>query len=137
MRGTLSRATDRRLRIGVYKMGTEAELFDALALRVEISEFGTRGYYNSAGQLHRDGGPAVIWCDGSKEWWQNGQLHRENGPAVERANGYKEWWSDGQLHRVGGPAIEYTTGDKRWFLNGDEYTAHDYRVALVKRGLAK
>ena len=79
-------------------MSTEAELFDALALRVEISKFGTRSYYNHAGQLHRDSGPAVIWSSGAKEWWQNGQLHREDGPAIEWSNGAKQWFLHGDEH---------------------------------------
>ena len=95
-------------------MSTEAELFDALALRVEISKFGTRGHYNSAGQLHRDGGPAVIWCNGCKEWWQNGKLHREDGPAVE-----------------------YPSGFHCWYLYGVRYTKLDYYQELVDKGLYK
>ena len=34
------------------------------------------------GYLHREDGPAVIYTDGSKEWWIRGNLHREDGPAA-------------------------------------------------------
>jgi hypothetical protein len=74
---------------------SEQEVFDALKYRVEVSKYGTRRYFNSAGQLHRTNGPAIEWADG-KEWWQNGLLHRTNGPAIESTNGYKAWYINGQ-----------------------------------------
>lgn len=33
-------------------------------------------------QWHCEIGPAIIWDDGSLEWWQNDKKHRLNGPAV-------------------------------------------------------
>jgi len=41
--------------------------------------------YKKHGLIHRNGGlPAVIYCDGSKEWYRNGLLHRDGGlPAVK------------------------------------------------------
>ena len=75
---------------------------------------------------HRLDGPAVVWNDGSEEWWVNGKRHRLDGPAVILLSGVrnnldrycintyntlekgtsKEWWVDGKLHREDGPAIE-------------------------------
>lgn len=49
-------------------------------------------WFNDAGILHREDGPAVEWNNGSKEWYFNGKRHRLDGPAVERFNGHKEWW---------------------------------------------
>lgn len=78
-------------------MTSEAELFDSLKHRIEVDpQTGARRYYNAAGQLHREDGPAVEFSNGNREWWQNGQLHREGGPAIERLNGYKEWWLHGR-----------------------------------------
>ena len=55
------------------RMTTDAELFDALKYRVDISPLtGTRRYYNTAQLLHREDGPAIDWPNGSKEWYQNG-----------------------------------------------------------------
>lgn len=54
-------------------------------------------YRNSLGQIHRVHGPAVIWDDGSRFWYQ-----------------------DGNLHRTSGPAIEWPSGETRWYLHGDE-----------------
>jgi hypothetical protein len=51
-------------------------------------------------------GPAVIWADGSQEWWINGNRHRLNEPAVVNADGSRRWYLNGSLHRIGGPAVE-------------------------------
>jgi len=32
-------------------------------------------YYNKDDQHHRTDGPAVIWADGSKEWWINNRWY--------------------------------------------------------------
>ena len=76
---------------------SEQAVFDALKYRIEVDEDGSRRYYNTNGELHRDDGPAVEWSNGVKFWYQNGQRHRTDGPA-----------------------IEYPTGHKRWFINGVE-----------------
>jgi len=53
-------------------------LSDALEIKQETSvckrdEYGTKRWYNSKGQLHRDNGlPAVEHFNGAKEWWING-----------------------------------------------------------------
>ncbi|HNC55211.1 MAG TPA: hypothetical protein PLP33_07195 [Leptospiraceae bacterium] len=43
---------------------------------------------------HRVNGPAIIWKDGTKEWWINGKRHRTNGPAIIHSGGEEEWWID-------------------------------------------
>ena len=75
---------------------SEVEVFDALRYRIEVDMRGTRWYYNAANQLHRDDGPAVVYADGIKCWWQNGQRHRTDGPAIERVNGVNEWYINGK-----------------------------------------
>ena len=110
---------------------SEQEVFDALKYRVEVAKDGTRRYYNNAGELHRDEGPAIEYPDGSKSWCQNGQYHRTDGPAIERANGTKEWAQNGQLHRTDGPAVECRDGDKRWYINGKRLT-EEYFSQTVK-----
>lgn len=61
---------------------------------------------NSAGRLDSDDGPALIWSDGSREWWMDGRRHRVGGPAGERADGSRWWYQCGSLHRDDGPAYE-------------------------------
>ena len=68
---------------------SEQAVFDTLKYRIEVDKFGTRRYYNSANQLHRENGPAVDDANGHKEWWQNGQRHRIDGPAIEWCNGVR------------------------------------------------
>ena len=48
------------------------------------------------GQLHREGGPAIIWPDGSEEWYFHDQLHREGGPAITEPDGTEEYWELGE-----------------------------------------
>ena len=75
---------------------SEQEVFDILKYRIEVDRDGTRRYYNTAGQYHRIDGPAILWANGSKMWWQNEQLHRTDGPAVEWADGRKRWYINGE-----------------------------------------
>ena len=107
---------------------SEVEVFDALRYRVEVDARGTRWYYNSAGQLHREGGPAIEHTNGSKfwYWYQNGLRHRTDGPAVEYADGTKFWYQNGVLHRTDGPAIIFEDGDKRWCINGEQLTEAEF-----------
>jgi len=83
-------------------------------------------YKEGTNILHREGGPAVEYANGSKEWWQNGKLHRLNGPAIEDANGDKEWYQNGKLHRLDGPAIEDVIGDKYWYYEGKEVSEKEH-----------
>lgn len=48
-------------------------------------------WHKNDGLLHRVGGPAVEWADGSKQWLVNGQRHRLDGPAVENVNELSYW----------------------------------------------
>jgi hypothetical protein len=89
---------------------------------------GSKLWRNANGDLHRVDGPAVIYADGHKEWWQNCELHRDDGPAVINADGDKFWCQHGKFHRVDGPAIEYADGDKSWYQH-DIYLTFDKWLA--------
>ena len=110
---------------------SEQEVFDRLKYRIEVSEYGTM-YYNGAGQLHREVGPAVEWASGTKMWYQNGIRHRTDGPAIVTPGGYSTWYQNGKCHRTDGPAVEYATGHKRWFINGVEMPEAEFNQE-VKR----
>lgn len=99
------------------KLDAEDELVDRLKHRVEITTVG-KFYHNCNGELHREGGPAACYKDGSKWWYRNNELHREDGPAVEHPDGTKEWFLNGELHREGGPAVEWANGDRSWYQHG-------------------
>ena len=94
-------------------MTTEADVYDALKYHVVEDENGTRRYYNGAGQLHREDGPAQVGSDGTKLWCINGKYHR-----------------------VSGPAIEWHNGMKYWFLHGTCLTKQQHHVRLGELGLA-
>ena len=105
---------------------SEQAVFNALKYRIEADEDGTRCYYNNAGQLHRDDGPAVEYADGLKYWYQNGQKHRTDGPAIEYSDGDKSWFQNGQRHRIDGPAVEWANGRKEWYINDVEMTEAEF-----------
>ena len=108
---------------------SEQDVFDILKYRIEVDARGTRWYYNSAGQLHRENGPAVEWDNGAKRWYQNGQLHRTDGPAIIWSDGVKEWYQNGQRHRTDGPAVEWWDGGKSWYINGKKLTETEFLAA--------
>ena len=112
---------------------SEQAVFDALKYRIEVNKFGTRRYYNSAGQMHRDNGPAVLTTFETKIWMQNGLKHRTDGPAVVWFDGSKQWYQNGHRHRTDGPAVEYADGSKSWYINGEylSETAFNQRVKLL------
>ena len=75
---------------------SEQAVFDALKYRIEVDTHGTRRYRNVMGQLHRIGGPAIEYTNGSKEWYQYGLRHRIDGPAIEWRNGVRFWYINGK-----------------------------------------
>jgi hypothetical protein len=105
----------------------------------EVYADGTKIWYNSHKEWHRDDGPAVEYASGDKLWCQNDKRHRENGPAWESIGGNKFWFINDLLHREDGPAIEWN-GDsndnkvfngnnlviinknKLWFIHGKQIT---------------
>ena len=70
-------------------------LIEALSGYVETDEHGTVSFFNNAGAVHRTDGPAVIYSDGDKLWYQNGLLHRTDGPAVMLSSGIGHWFLSG------------------------------------------
>lgn len=67
---------------------------------------------------HREDGPAIIFNNGTQEWYKNGLRHREDGPAIVRYNGDMEWWLNGKVHREDGPAVIFNDDYIEWWLNG-------------------
>ena len=96
---------------------SEQEVFNALKYRTEVDKFGTRRYYNSANQLHRENGPAIEWLTGDKQWYQEGRRHRIDGPAVVYANGSKAWYinnkemTEAEFLAATQPTVEMTVAD--------------------------
>jgi len=70
-------------------------------------------------ELHRLDGHAILWSDGSKEWYKNGKRHRINGPAVDLNNGRKDWYINGIHHNLSGPAVIWRE-KYEYFINGEK-----------------
>ena len=81
-------------------MPSDKELFAELRYRRSVQPDGSVEYYNEAGLLHREDGPAIVYADNTKVWYQNGVLHREDGPAVVYDDSTCEWWIDGLEYTV-------------------------------------
>ena len=60
--------------------------------------------YRYQGKLHRLDGPAVIYKNGSKAWYQYGKRHRKDGPAVFAQGISYEYWLRGQPLEPGSAA---------------------------------
>jgi len=76
------------------------------------------------GRLHRPAelGPAIIWSNGSQEYWEHGKHHRphELGPAYIGSNGTQFYYEHGKYHRPHelGPALIWSNGDQGYYENG-------------------
>ena len=68
-------------------------------------------------ELHCDDGPAVVYANGQKEWYQFGKLHRLDGPAIECVS-IKEYWEYGKRHRLNGPAVIKYDNIRYWYQFG-------------------
>ena len=84
------------------------------------------------GQRHREDGPALITCDGTKIWYQNGKIHRDAGPAIEYTNGDAYWYQYGDLHREDGPAMDFKKL-KRWYLNDVLHTEDLFKYKMATK----
>jgi hypothetical protein len=75
-------------------------------------------WFDRRGKIHREGDlPAIIWDDGTQEWYRHGDLHRENDkPAIVESNGTKMWYIFGKKNRHNDkPSVEWSNGDKEWY----------------------
>ena len=92
-------------------------LIEALSGYTETDSLGNVYHYNSAGELHR-----------------------LNGPAVLHVNGVRSWYKNNVRHRIDGPAIEFPDGDACWYINGmrlyEEEQFNEY-VKKMKLGQQK
>lgn len=71
--------------------------------------------YKVISKLHREDGPAIIYPNGSEEWYFNGIHHRIGGPAITSQDRVI-WMQNGYRHREDGPAIEYNDGSYEYFV---------------------
>lgn len=91
--------------------------------KIVKEEISIKRYVN--GKLHSTCGPAIVYDNGDREWWQNGKLHRRGGPAIEFRNGKCEWYANGVKHRNEGPAVIWFDGAQEWWYNGVHHRGND------------
>jgi hypothetical protein len=63
---------------------------------------------------------------------EQGKLHREGGPAIEYHDGTKSWYINGQWHREDGPSFEWRDGTKSWYLNDKRYSEDEWKQEVAK-----
>ncbi|MEZ0225643.1 MAG: hypothetical protein ACAH83_13890 [Alphaproteobacteria bacterium] len=111
--------------------------FNKAAPTRTVSEDGDVSWWNAAGELHREDGPAVELTSGSKIWYRNGKYHREDGPAAEWHDGTTWWCRDGRFHREDGPACIDADGTTSWWLKGEPVAEQDIlNLMKAKAGAA-
>jgi hypothetical protein len=94
-------------------------------------ENGTVKYLNKDGLLHKEDGPAIIWNDGSVEWFFDGRRHREDGPALILNNKSEFWYNRDRLHRMDGPSIIWNDGESSYYYFGEECTEKEYNEKIL------
>jgi hypothetical protein len=68
---------------------------------------------NEDGLLHRLDGPAVVWDNGTTEWYVHGVKHRDVYPADIRGATF-EWWKHGRMWRENGLPVSITEQKRGW-----------------------
>jgi len=107
-------------------------------------------YYDDNGRIHREGGPAVVWDNGSEEWWLNGVRHRVGGPALLVAqeipvisefphileSNVSFWAADsrlffvcGKIHRLDGPAV-MVGEENHYYIGGKCFSKQDFETII-------
>lgn len=66
-----------------------------------------------------------------KRCFLNGELHCSTGPAVVYFNGIRAWYQHGVLSRFDGPAVETNDGHDSFYIDGVEYTKEEFDVKLA------
>jgi hypothetical protein len=55
---------------------------------------------------------------GVQRWCEGDELHRIGGPAVIFASGTQGWFVKGKCHRIDGPACVDYDGTHHWYVDG-------------------
>ena len=104
-----------------YSRVIQAKLGHEVHMQSGYIEFTVRG------ELHRDGGPAVIKLslNPALRKQQIKRITRQNiftyGDKQRRGNGIRQWYSRGLRHREDGPAMIYRNGYCEWYRHDAMY----------------
>jgi hypothetical protein len=80
--------------------------------------------------------PAIIYSDGTQQWWYKGERHRDNDlPAIIRPDGTQIWYMNGLVHRENDlPAVIYPNGSQEWYINGKLHRENDKPAIIYLNG---
>lgn len=71
----------------------------------------------------------------TESWFKYGKSHCENGPARLYANGSKEFFQNGKWYRENDlPVAEYADGKKVWIFNKKNY--YNYNEYILAKTMA-
>ncbi len=90
------------------------------------------------GEYHRDNGPAIIYSDGSREWYWRGMRHRNeyDMPAIICADGTQRWYRYGKRHRDNDlPAVQLSNGTLEWYQQGALHRDNDKPAVIRDSGI--
>ena len=76
-------------------------------------------YYHST-ETHSDTGPAIIFSNGDKHYYNHNRLSRIDGPAIENSDGTYECYQQGALHNPKGPA-KFDGKNYEYWLCGTQF----------------
>jgi len=93
-------------------------------------------YYQQGSRLlHNDNWPAIVYDDGSEEWYQHGQLHRDGGPARTiytmkdgRLHKREEWYMYGRLYRCPTQGVPIIGFDEPLYWEGERDKYHKISI---------
>ncbi len=90
-------------------------------VKITIERYCTE--YRLFGKLHScHNQPAIIWSNGSKEWYKNDKLHRDcDQPATISIFGVKEWYWNGRFHRDNNQPARTCMSRGEYWKNGIQY----------------
>lgn len=96
-------------------------------------------YKKNTDVKHRDGDePAVIYRDGTQEWWRHGTLFRHNDkPTIVTKSGIKIWFISGYLFRAKAPSIVFPDGTEVWYDFGRIHRCDDKPAVTMYDGTQK
>lgn len=100
---------------------TEDDTIERLAIHREVKRSGMVMWSDELGRPHRINGPAIVFPNGSEQWYRHGELHREGGPAMIWVGDSEAWFQNGVRHREDGPAYTILKTDiKMWWIHGEQ-----------------
>lgn len=111
----------------VYSRKERQTWWSLAYLSIPWGRLGPTCVYLRNNQIHRTGGPAVIFENGIYIWYFKGKIHREDGPAIERSKTLEQLRNDKQLWPMNPPQF-WSIG---FYINGVPHRDHPRAAVIV------